>query len=103
MALMAKKAVALKKVLKRPVLIKGSDNGGYIVEVGCKILVYKDAADLVRDLRTYLASPEEHEEDGEQPSHTGGYIFNSSDNTADVIAAAEASHRPVPRRREWRR
>lgn len=48
-----------KKSLPYPVHIHPSDNGGYIVQVGCQQRVYNDRGALVLDLQEYLARPKE--------------------------------------------
>ena len=41
-----------------PLVITPTDNGGYIVQVGCKMLVFADTPSMIGELQRYLLSPE---------------------------------------------
>lgn len=45
-------------MLPHRVVIIATDNGGYIVQVGCKTLVFADTPSMISELQRYLLSPE---------------------------------------------
>lgn len=52
-----------KKALNRDIVISSSHNGGFIVKVGCCVLAYGCADDLLKDLKDYLENSESIEKE----------------------------------------
>lgn len=62
----------LKKRLKRDIVIKASDNDGFIVKVGCAEFSYSDHHVMCRDLAEYLSNPKKYEKAFEPIESSGG-------------------------------
>jgi len=45
------------RAIRHEILVKPSDNFGYIVKVGCRVFTYSDPSELIQDLRDCLADP----------------------------------------------
>lgn len=53
--------IGFKKITEHKITITSSNNGGFIVNVGCCTMVYTSVRSLIYDLGTFLQNPKEVE------------------------------------------